>query len=116
MKVETCGDSWKVVKSVLIFIYAPVVSISLASKPSTQRKELSCPLSLSSLPLLPLSVPYLLLFCSLSPYLASAMALSVTISKTIVALRFHNTPSLPPPPSLANLPSPSYNAHQGAAP
>ena len=24
MKVETCGDSWKAVKSVLIFIYTPV--------------------------------------------------------------------------------------------
>ena len=32
MGVEMCGDSWKVVKSVLIFIYTPVISISLASK------------------------------------------------------------------------------------
>jgi len=35
MGVGTCGDCWKVVKSVLIFIYTPVISISLASKPST---------------------------------------------------------------------------------
>ena len=32
MEVETCGDSCKVVKSVFIFIYTPVISISLASK------------------------------------------------------------------------------------
>ena len=54
MEVEMCGDSWKVVKSVLIFIYTPVISISLASKPSTQRIELPYSLSLFSLPLLPI--------------------------------------------------------------
>ena len=53
MEVETCGDSWKVVKSVLIFIYTPAISLSLVSKPSTQRIELPYSLSLSSLPLLP---------------------------------------------------------------
>ena len=37
MKVETCGDSWKVVKSVLIFICTPAISICLASKLSTQN-------------------------------------------------------------------------------
>ena len=40
MELETCGDSWKVVKNVLIFIYTPVISLSLANKPSTQRIEL----------------------------------------------------------------------------
>ena len=40
MGVETCGNSRKAVKSVLIFIYAPVISISSASKPSTLRIEL----------------------------------------------------------------------------
>ena len=53
MGVETCDDSWKVVKSISIFIYSPVISISLASKPS-RRIDISCSLSLSSLPLLPL--------------------------------------------------------------
>ena len=53
MEVETSCDSWEVVKSFLIFIYTPVISISLASKPSMQRIELSCSLSLSSLLLLP---------------------------------------------------------------
>ena len=52
MEVEACGDSWKVVKSVLIFVYTLVISLSLASKPSTQRIELSYSLLLSSLPLL----------------------------------------------------------------
>ena len=37
MKVETCDDSWKAVKSVFIFIYTPVISISLASKQSQVR-------------------------------------------------------------------------------
>ena len=67
MEVETCGESRKVVKNVLIFIYTPVISLSLASKfsqPSTQRIELPYSLSLSPLPLLPSSVPYLpLIFC-----------------------------------------------------
>jgi len=40
MEVETCGNSWKVVKSVLIFIYTLVISISLASKLSMLRIEL----------------------------------------------------------------------------
>ena len=65
MEVETCGESRKVVKSVLIFIYTPVISLSLASKfsqPSTQRIELPYSLSLSPLPLLPSSVPYLPLY------------------------------------------------------
>ena len=47
---NVCGDSWKVVNGVLIFIYTPVISLSLASKPSTLRIELSYSLSLSSLP------------------------------------------------------------------
>ena len=65
MEVETCGESRKVVKSVLIFIYTPVISLSLVSKFSkrdTQRIELPYSLSLSPLPLLPSSVPYLLYF------------------------------------------------------
>ena len=40
MEVETYGDSRKVVKSVFIFIYTPIISISLASKLSTLRIEL----------------------------------------------------------------------------
>ena len=32
MEAETCGESRKVVKSILIFIYTPVISLSLASK------------------------------------------------------------------------------------
>ena len=40
MEVETCGDSWMVVKNVLIFIYIPVISLSLASKQSALRIEL----------------------------------------------------------------------------
>ena len=63
MEVETCGESRKVVKSVLIFIYTSVISLSLWSKfsqPSTQRIELPCSLSLSPFPLLSSSVPYLL--------------------------------------------------------
>ena len=62
MEAETCGESRKVVKSVLIFIYALVISLSLASKfskPDTQRIELPYSLSLSPLSLLPFSVPYL---------------------------------------------------------
>ena len=30
--METCGESRKVVKRVLIFIYTPVISVSLVSK------------------------------------------------------------------------------------
>ena len=40
MEVETCEESWKVVKSILIFVYKPVISLSLASELSTQRIEL----------------------------------------------------------------------------
>ena len=54
MGVETCGDSWKAVKNILIFIYTPVISISLAGRPGTQRIKLSCSLLLSSFPLLPI--------------------------------------------------------------
>ena len=62
MEVETCGESRKVVKSVLIFTYTPVISLSLASKfskPDTQRIEPPYSLSLPPLSLLPSSVPYL---------------------------------------------------------
>jgi len=64
MEVETCGDSWKVVKSVLIFTYTPVIFISLASKPkyAENRSALLAIVTLS--PTVALSVPYLLLFCS----------------------------------------------------
>ena len=64
MEVETCGDCWKAVKSLLIFIYAPVISVSLTKKPSTLRIDVSCSLSLSSLPLLPFRCRLFLLFCS----------------------------------------------------
>ena len=62
VEMETCGESRKVVKSVLIFIYTPVICLSLVSKFSklvTQRIELPYLLWLSSLFLLPSSVPYL---------------------------------------------------------
>ena len=66
MEVETCGESRKVVKSVLIFIYTLVISLSLVSKfskPATQRIELPYSLSLSSLPLLPFRCRICSLFC-----------------------------------------------------
>ena len=54
MEVETCGDSWKGVKSIPIPTYTPVVSVSFAGGPSTLRIDLSCSLSFSCLPPLPL--------------------------------------------------------------
>jgi len=65
MEVETCGDCWTVEESVLIFIYTPVISISLASKPSTQNRPILLAIIIPS-PTIALLVPYLLLFC-LSP-------------------------------------------------
>ena len=65
MEMETCGESRKVVKSVLIFIYTPVISLSLASKfskPDTQRIELPYSLSLYPLPLLPFGAVFVLYF------------------------------------------------------
>ena len=65
MEVETCGESRKVVKSVLIFIYTPLISLSLVSKfskPDTQRIELPYSLSLSPLPLLPFGAVFDLYF------------------------------------------------------
>ena len=65
MEVETCGESRKVVKSVLIFIYTPVISLSLVSKfskPNTQRIELPYLLSLSPLPLLLFGAVFALYF------------------------------------------------------
>ena len=62
IKVETCGDCRKVMKSVLISTYTPVISISLASKPSAQNR----PILLAIIILPPTvvhSAPYLLLFC-----------------------------------------------------
>ena len=61
--VGTCGDSWKVVKGVLIFIYTPVISISLASKQAKYTENRTILLAIVIfLPIVPLSVPYLLLF------------------------------------------------------
>jgi len=51
MKVQSYGDFGKFVKSLTIFIYTAVISISRVSKTSTQGIELFCSLSLSSLPL-----------------------------------------------------------------
>jgi len=65
--VETCGDSWKVVKSVLIFIYTPVISISLASQAKQAKYAESKTILLAIIVLPPtvaLFVPYLLLLCS----------------------------------------------------
>ena len=62
VEVEACSESRKVVKSVLNFIYASVVCLSLVSKfskPVTQRIELPYLLSLSSLFVLPSLVLYL---------------------------------------------------------
>ena len=43
MEVETCGESWKVVKSFLIFIYTRVISLSLASKPKYAENRTTIP-------------------------------------------------------------------------
>ena len=60
MEVEIGGDFWEVVKNVLIFIYTPVISLSLASKPKYAENRTPC--SLSS------SVPLLLFWCHISSY------------------------------------------------
>ena len=60
MEVETCGDSWMVEESVLFSIYTPVISISSASKQSTQNRPILLAIIILS-PTVALSVPYLLL-------------------------------------------------------
>jgi len=62
MEVETCGDCWMAEESILIFIYTPVTSISLAGKPSTMNKPILLVVVILS-PTVALSVTYLLLFC-----------------------------------------------------
>lgn len=64
MGVETGGDYWMAKESVLIFIYSPVIPISLASKPSTTSKPILLAIVILS-PIVAFSVPYLLLlnFC-----------------------------------------------------
>ena len=64
-EVEMSGDRWEAEDSVLFSIYTPIITVSLASK-QVRRIDLSYSLSLSSLPLLPFAVPYLLLFCLLA--------------------------------------------------
>ena len=61
IKVETCGDCRKVMKSVLFFIYTPVISISLASKPNTQNRPILLAIIILP-PTVAHSAPYLLLF------------------------------------------------------
>jgi len=46
-----CGDGWKTENGVLLFIYTPVITVSLASKLIYEYTS-TCSLSLSSLPLL----------------------------------------------------------------
>jgi len=60
-EVEMCGDCWTT-ESVLIFIYTPVISLSLASKPSTQNRPILLAIIIFS-PTVAHLVPYLLLFC-----------------------------------------------------
>ena len=55
--LDTGGDRWRDEDSVLFFIYTPVITVSLASG-QIRRIDLSCSLSLSSPPLLPISMPY----------------------------------------------------------
>jgi len=62
MGVETCGGCWTTEGGVLIFIYTPVITISLASKPSTTNRPILLAIVIFS-PTVALSVPYLLLFC-----------------------------------------------------
>ena len=62
MGVETCGDCWTVEESVLIFIYTPVIFISLASNPSAQNRPILPAIVIPS-PTIAHLVPYLLLFC-----------------------------------------------------
>ena len=62
MGVETCGDCWMAEESVLIFIYTPVISISLASKPNTQNRPILLAIIILP-PTVALLVPYFLLFC-----------------------------------------------------
>jgi len=52
MKVESCSDFGKFVKSLMIFIYTALIPISLVCKTSTQGIEQGCSSSLFSLPLL----------------------------------------------------------------
>ena len=62
MELEMCGQCWTAEENILIFIYTLVITISLASEPSTTNK----PIFLAIVVLLPTlapSVPYLLLFC-----------------------------------------------------
>ena len=68
MEVETCGESRKVVKSVLIFIYAPVITISLVSEPSSTNK------------------PILLAIVILSPSVTLSGAVFLLFSKLIITL------------------------------
>jgi len=60
--VEMCGDCWMTEESVLIFIYRPVVFLSLASKPSTTNRPILLAIIILS-PTVALSVLYLFLFC-----------------------------------------------------
>jgi len=39
-KVETSGDDWMTEESVLFFIYTPVITTSLVSKPSTTNRPI----------------------------------------------------------------------------
>ena len=55
MEVETWGDCW----SVLIFIYTPVIYISLVNKPSTQNRYILLAIIILP-PTVALSVPYFL--------------------------------------------------------
>jgi len=63
---ETCvdgsGNLWTAEGSVLFFIYTPVITISLVSKPSTTNKPILLAIVILS-PTVTLSVPYLLLLC-----------------------------------------------------
>jgi len=51
-KVETSGDDWMTEESVLFFIYTPVNTTNLVSKPSTTNRPILLAIVIS-LPLLP---------------------------------------------------------------
>ena len=84
MKVESYGDFGKFVKSLMIFIYTAVVSISLVSKTSTPGIELCCSLSLSSLSLL-------LFWCRICSYFVHYMRKNGACSGVKVSRLLHDS-------------------------
>ena len=61
MEVEICGGCWTAEESVVIFIYIPVISISLVSELGTTNRLILLTIVILS-PTVALLVPHLLLF------------------------------------------------------